>query len=363
MIRRWLLIACACLLSARAASAQPAVPDQTHPRQVFMLRSIDGQGTSRVILLDLLTGEERGVNVFGERLTVTPQGVMFYAPGENRVKLLGINGNITDHPFVQPTPSARRIDWLVDTDAQRIAWTTTEGRDGILTTLTEIASFNGENRRLLLADGPRAGIRAFPVAFSADQRALYMDYQPDSIGDLTTFRQYAGLFAISLEDGAVEPLPDEPGCFCGAGFGAGWFLRLALTPDLLRFDLRVMALERGRSETLPALPLADFTQGGDVLISAQGQRAVYALAQVRNFGTPDQQVRTVLVEVDLSRLTQTALGDVVDFLLRPVAWTEDESAVILTSPQFDGTWKISLADGRLVQIANATYLGTIRASA
>jgi hypothetical protein len=345
------------------AAAQPTISDQTHPRQVFMQPNVDGLGTTRIILIDLLTGEERAVDAFGERFSVTPQGVMFYAPTENRVRIVGVDGSITDHPFVQPSDASRRIDWLIDTDGQRIVWTLTEGRDGALTTLTEIADVDGENRRLLLADGPRDGIRAFPVAFSPDQTALYMDYQPDSIGDLTTFRQFAGLFAVDLENGEILALPDEPGCFCGGGFGGGWFLRLALTPDLANFDLRITQLERGQSETLPALPLTDFTQGGDVLISPQGARAVYVLAQVRNFGTSEQQIQTVLVQVDLTTFTQTVLGDVVDFLLRPVAWTEDESAVILRSPQFAGTWKISVPNGALEQIATATYLGTIRASA
>jgi hypothetical protein len=356
-------IVCALFFMFGIASAQPAVPDQTHPRQVFIQRNIDGLGGSRLVLLDLLTGEERTVDVFGERFTVTPNGVLFYSPSENRVKLVGVDGEISDHPFMQPGETTRRIDWLFDTDALQIAWTLTDGRNGALTTLTEIAAFDGSNRRLLLADGPRDGIRAFPVAFSPDGTQLYMDYQPDSIGDLTTFRQYAGLFAVNLEDGEIETLPGEPGCFCGGGFGGGWFLRLALTPDLLNFDLRLTQLEREQSEMLPALPLTDFTQGGDVLVSPQGGRAVYALAQVRSFGTPDQEVQTVLVQVDLNNLTQTVLGDVVDFLLRPVAWTEDESAVILISPQFDGTWKISVPDGTLEQTARSTYLGTIRASA
>jgi hypothetical protein len=68
------------------------------------------------------------------------------------------------------------------------------------------------------------------------------------------------------------------------------------------------------------------------------------------------------VLVDLNNLTQTLLGSSVDFLLRPVAWTEDDSSVILTSPQQDGTWKVSVPAGDLEQIATTTYLGTLRGS-
>jgi hypothetical protein len=368
--RKWLNQICLMIIlvsylafaSVPDLQAQPNVPERLHPRQVFLLRDVDGVGTNRIIFLDLLTGEQQTVDLYGERYTVTPDGVLFYAPGENRVRVLTPAGDVRDHPFVQPRGTTRRVDWLLDSDAQSIVWTLTEGVPGVLTTVTQIASYDGSDRRAMLTDGPRNGIRAMPVAFSADRSELYMDYQPDTIGDYTTFRQYAGLFAVDLDSGATRALPGEPGCFCGAGLGSDWFLRLALTSDLGGFDLQARQLERGIEQTLPSLPLADYTQGGDILISPDGLFAIYALAQVRNFGTPDQRVQSILVLVDLNALTQAALGEAVDFLLRPVAWTEADNAVLLTSPQIDGTWKISLPDGDLQRIADATYLGDMRVS-
>jgi hypothetical protein len=59
------------------------------------------------------------------------------------------------------------------------------------------------------------------------------------------------------------------------------------------------------------------------------------------------------------RQTQTALTDPITTFVRPVAWTEDNSAILFTSPTLDGTWKIQLSDGALVKVAEATYLGTI----
>ncbi|MDX2140992.1 MAG: hypothetical protein SF123_23120 [Chloroflexota bacterium] len=359
----WSSLILLCLLwFAPVVVAQPDVPDRLHPRQVFVLRNVDGVGTNRLIFLDLLTGEQQAVDLYGERYTVTPDGVLFYAPGENRVRVVTPDGDVRDHPFVQPRGTTRRVDWLLDSDAQSIVWTLTEGVPGVLTTVTQIANYDGSDRRDVLTDGPRDGIRAMPVAFSADRSELYMDYQPDTIGDYTTFRQYAGLFAVDLDSGSTRALPGEPGCFCGAGLGSDWFLRLALTNNLSGFDLQARQLERGIEQTIPSLPLADYTQGGDILISPDGLYAIYALAQVRNFGTPDQEVQSVLVLVDLNALTQAPLGEVVDFLLRPTAWTEADNAVLLTSPQIDGTWKITLPDGDLQRIADATYLGEINVS-
>ncbi|MCC6614313.1 MAG: hypothetical protein IT320_12605 [Anaerolineae bacterium] len=354
------LLAMSMLLWAMPAQGQPEVPTLLHPRQVYLERD-PNTGAGSLIFLDLLTGDEQTVRIAGERFTVTPDGVMFYAPGENRVKVAMPDGRITNHPFIQPGPNTRRIDWVLDQDALHIAWTRTEGLPGTMTTVTQVANFDGSDVREVLVDGPHDGIRAMPVAFSHDQRSLYMDFQPDSVGDYTTFRQYAGLFAVDLDSGATQLLPGEPGCFCGAGLGSGWFLRLMLTSDSLSFDLAARQLDQGIDATVPSLRLADFTQGGDILISADGTRAVYALAQIRGFGTPGQIVQAVLVLVDLQALTQRVLGRDVDFLLHPVAWTEDNSAVILTSPSQPGTWKIDIEGGDLSQIASATYLGRIGA--
>jgi hypothetical protein len=71
----------------------------------------------------------------------------------------------------------------------------------------------------------------------------------------------------------------------------------------------------------------------------------------------------VFVLVDLERMTQTALTDPITTFVEPLAWTEDNTAILLTSRQRDGTWKISLADRTLERIAEATYLGTLAPSA
>ncbi len=352
------LIVLLALVGLTPAAAQPEVPEQRHPRQVFLLRS-EGTGTQRLIFVDLLNGEQRTISLYGERYTVTPQGVLLYAPGVNRVQVALPDGTLRDHPFIQPGPNTRRIDWVLDADARLIAWTTTEGTPGLLTTVTRIAQFDGSDQRQVLVDGPRDGIRALPVAFSADRSHLYMDYQPDSIADVTSFRQYAGLFQLDLASGELAMLPGEPGCFCGAGIGSGWFLRLTLTDDLTGFDLRARAFERSLEHLIPAPSLSGFTQGGDSVIASDGTQALYALAQIRGFGTPAQSIQTVFVRVDLRSLEQAVIGGPIDFLLRPTAWTEDNSAVLLVSPTRDGTWKLDAATGGLAQVATTTYLGSL----
>jgi hypothetical protein len=350
----WLVFIVCALLALPASAAAPATP-----YQVFVQRNVDGAGSDRLIFIDLLTGEETTLNVDGQRYTPFGDAVMYHAPATGEVMLADPDGT-RKHPFIQPESDTRRVDWLVSPDGTEVAWTLTSGTPDFLTTVTQVAAVDGSGARVVLRDGARTGIRALPVAFAPDMATLYMDYQPDMIGDLTPFRQYAGLFAVDLATGGVSPLPGEPGCFCGAAVGAGHFLRLSLTPDLTGFDLRMTDLASESETRIPALRLVDFTQAGDVLIAPDGARAVYALAQVQNFGRPEQAVRTVFVLVDLDAGTQSALTEPITTFVRPVAWTEDATAILFTSPTLDGTWKVNLSDGLLNRVAEATYVGTIR---
>jgi hypothetical protein len=328
--------------------------------QVFVERDIDELGFDQLVFVDSLTGEEHSVEVFGERYTPAGTGVMFYDPANDRVMLATPNGRVREHPFIQPGGGTRRVDWLVSPDRSTLVWTLTNGDSAsALTTITTVANIDGTNPRQALVDGPREGIRALPVAFSADNAVLYMDFQPDGIGALTPFRQYAGLFAVNLETGEQDYLPEEPGCFCGAAIEAGLFLRLSLTEDLSGFDTLVYNLAGQVEQTIPALSLPNYTQAGDVLIAPDGTRAVYALAQVRGFGSANESVRTVFALVNLEDMTQTALTEPITTYVQPVAWTEDNSAVIFTSPEQDGTWKVTLSDGTLDKVAEVTYVGEL----
>jgi hypothetical protein len=357
LCRTILMLVAAFLLAGQL----PAVFAQTAPGtwEVFLRRDVEDDGADRLIFIDLLTGEETPVVVNGDTYTLAGDHVMYFDRPANRVRVVFPDGTVDEHPFIQPGADTRRVDWLVSPDGKQIVWTLTDGTPEALTTITTLANLDGTNPHQILQDGPRNSIRVMPVAFSADGETLYMDFQPDGVSDFTPFQQYAGLFALNLADSTQEYLPGEPGCFCGAGFGNGLFLRLAVAPDLSGFDVKVYNLAGQVSETLPAISLNNYTQAGDVVISPDGSKAVYAIAQIRDFGTPNQSVRTVFGLVDLATMTQAPLTEPITTFVEPLAWTEDNSAIIFTSRQRDGTWKINLSDGRLTKVAEATYLGTL----
>lgn len=356
-MRRWSLFLVPLLMSLLPMQAQVFA----HTWEVYMVRGVTDSGLDRLTFIDVLTGDVRTTEVTGERYSIVGDRVLYFDYINQRVMRVGVDGIPRPHPWLQPDNTARRLDWVLSRDGRFIAWTQTYGQPDALTTVTSIATLEGTDRRELLLDGPRQGIRVLPVAFSADDTELLMDAQPDGIGALAAYTQYAGLFRVRLEDGAIETLPGEPSCFCAAGFSGDLFLRLRLTSDLRGFDIGVHNL-RANSLTIIAAqtPLENVTQAGDMLIAPDGASAVYALSNITAFGTPDQTIRTVFMLADLRAMTQRPLTDPITTYVHPVRWTEENTAIVFTSPQVNGTWKIRLADGELQRVADETYIGTLR---
>ncbi len=355
------VVAALCFIVFSSAAAQTAPP-----QQVFLTADVTDPATGdplpdSLTFVDVLTGATVTVEVPANgRYLVADGGVWLFDANRRAVDAITPDGTVTPHPFIDLPADARRLDWVLSGDGRRVAWTLTSGPTEAIATVTRVADVTGANIADVFTDGPRDGIRAMPVAFSADGGALYMDYQPDTLGDFTPYNEYAGLFEVSLKDDhAQQYLLGEPGCYCGGGFGGGAMVRLSLAPDFSGFDLRVVDLQAAVERRLDALALQNYTQGGDVLVSPDGTLAVYALAQVQNFGAPSQTVRTVFVLADLTTNTQRQLTQPQTLYIRPVAWTEGNNAVLFTSPTRPGTWKMDIESGQLTQISNARWLGTI----
>jgi len=345
-MRKFLLL----ILILMGADARISAQTSTTVYQAF----VSNDALDRLTFIDVLTGAQTTFDFNGDRYLLLEDGVMFFDYAVNRVRMAAPNGALRDHPFVQLEGDARRIDWLVHGD--QVAWTLTSGTYPALVTTTWVANRDGSNRREVLADSTGEGVRAFPVAL--DETHLYLDYQPDSIGDITPFRQYAALFSVDLTTGETQPLPGEPGCFCGAAIGAGRLIRLTLAANLNGFDVRVVDLATGTQTVLPSLGV--YTQGGDVLIAPDGLSAVYALGEITNFGTTSQRLRTVIALIDLTTMTQRVLVPAVDRQLRPLGFTD--GALLLFDPGANRTFKADLSTGTLAAVSQAQYLGTVQNS-
>ncbi|HYO89233.1 MAG TPA: hypothetical protein VER79_11330 [Candidatus Limnocylindrales bacterium] len=352
-----LLLIAALTLGVVPLQARPAPPPDA-PTNAFVTNAAERGGQDTLTLNNLLTGESSQVTVSGAHYSIVGRDVVFLDDASGRVQAVGSDSEIREHPLIQPSETARRIDWISSPAAGLVAWIVTEGTPDALTTTTYTASPEGAGARLVLRDGPRAGIRAFPVAFSDDGSTLFMDYQPDTIADLTPLRQYAAMFALDLASSTVFSLPGESSCYCGGAVGSGKFVRLALAEA--GFDVRVTDLARGSTTVIPSLGLADYTQAGDVLIAPGGAQAVYTLLQLVPGAPEGERLRSLWVLVDLVNGTQRLLNpdDPEPRILRPVTWLDNGQGVLLVDSAQPGTWRLDVDSGALAQVASASFIGS-----
>ena len=181
-----MLIALLALLIVGGASAAPLAA-ANDPQQVFLTQS------NQLTFVDLLNGGLTRIAVSGDHFTVLHDRVIYYDRAHRSMQVATPDGRLTPHPFIQPGDGVTRIDWHVAPDEQTIAWTETSGNPSALTTVTWVAGIDGEDARQVFSDGPRDGIRAYPVAFNDDKSTLYMDYQPDTHRRLDALSPIRGL--------------------------------------------------------------------------------------------------------------------------------------------------------------------------
>ena len=290
---------------------------------------------------------------------MTDSGVVYLDQEEAQVKLVKPDATIRDHPFIKLMPSDYRVDWAVSADGGRIAWSISQkAGDGQLYSAVWLADSAGTEIKKLLDYGPRAGIRLLPVAFSADEAALYLEAHPDGIAEAKPYAWRTGLFALRLADGQIQALPSGEPCFCAVGFGQDIMLRLQPDGAGLAPAVLMQSLAGGDAVVIPALARSEYTEAGNILVNADGASAVYALSQLSGFEASAAQPQTVLVWVDLQKRQQMVINSPLAGALRPLSWTEDNSAILFTQAG-GGTWKISLIDGRSQKIADAIYLGRL----
>jgi hypothetical protein len=335
----------------------------TMPFMVYVEHDQDQFGLDHLLFINMVTGETTKLDLYGERYTLLGREILYFDRQTNRVMLANTSGETRSHPFIQFPDDAYRIDWTVSEDERMVGWTITR-RDmlGQLSTVTYVANNDGENFREVFREIDLANdnLRALPIRFSEDLGTLYLDKHPDGINPYLFFSQYVAVYALDLIDGTTQALPDEFGnCICGAAIEEGLFLRLRLADDLQGFDLYLYDLKTNSKIIFPPLRLEGYNTGGDILMSPDGTLAVYALASLTPRPNQDPLTETVFVLVNLDSQTQTVLTAPVETFIRPIQWTEDNSAILFTSPRDNGTWKVTLSNGRLNRVAKATFIGIL----
>ncbi|MCY4021107.1 MAG: hypothetical protein OXG39_16985 [Chloroflexi bacterium] len=355
----WLMV---CMLVSAPLSAQDtALPEAEQPGWDVFLRKDEADTTAELVFINILTGEMNSRSIAGERFTLLGKAVIYYDLDENQVKQVAPDTSIRDHPFLSKSADTERVDWLVFGGGQAIAWTVTRrGDGGTLSTSTYVSDVDGADGREVLVDGPREGVRVLPVAFSAATNELIMEAHPDGISEHFSYTQYAGLFALSLADGALRQLPDESGCYCAAGFGDQVLLRFPPSSRGDGVEVKVYSLDGSQKMAIESAAPAGFTAPGEALVGADDNLALYVVSQVPMQGAAADETRSVFVLADLQTLEQSLVSNPFTGLARRVAWTEDYAAVLFTNDQQLGTWKLRLSDGKISELASALYLGSLQ---
>jgi hypothetical protein len=328
----------------------PVRGQMTHTVQVFVDRAGE---LSELIFEDSLTGTRETTRAAGSGFSPAGDAVLYVEPATGMVMRALPGQEPQPHPFIQLRDGDVRVDWAPSEDGTWIAWTYTAGPPDALVTETWVSQTDGANRTAIFTDGPRNGIRAYPITFSADNKRVYMDYQPDAIGLIAPYRQYAALFALDIATGAATSLPGEAGCFCGADIFDDQLVRLVL--GSAGFDVRTVNLRTGVQHMIAAPQPDGFTLSGDVLLSPSAQQAVYVLA--RRIDTGGRETQFVLV--DISAEQARPLGEAFSEPLRPVAWTPDGNGILLVNANTPGTWLLDAKEGTLMQVAQADYVGSL----
>lgn len=357
-----LLLVAILLLVEGAALAQDLPRPDAKPGswEIFLRRDAVNGNLTDLIFVNLLTGASYENSTQGERFSVVDGGVIYYDRGAAQIKLARPAEAPRDHPFISQSADDHRVDWVVANDGKQIAWAISNKlADEQLVSRVYLADAAGSDIRELLTYGPRAGVRLLPVAFSDDSAELYLDVHADGAGDLKPYAWHSGVFSLDLEDGEIKTLPGSANCLCAVAFGGGLMLRLAPNEVNRSIDVEVHNLDGEAPRFIPSIPRDDYDEAGNLLLSPDGGQAVYALAQVSAFRRPGQEIRSVLVLVDLDNEQQVVINNPMPALLRPLKWTEAGSAIVFTTDELDATWKISLVDGRTRKVATASYLGAL----
>lgn len=358
------LFLCVLLAAAISTNGQDVAQSglRQHTWDVFTRRNAENPAQTDLVFINLLSGERTAIGAQGQQFTLTSNGIIYFDPQADQIKLAKADGIIRDHPFIHATSDMHRVDWIVSEDGEQIVWTISQiVSDGQLITATWLADIAGAEIRELLVYGPRDGIHLLPVAFGDGGNEIYMEAHVDGSDGLSPYSRRTGLFALVLtaDELHTRALPGDQNCLCAVGFGANRMLRLAPNLDSGGLEVEVYPLDGGDLQVIPALSRGDYRHGGDILLSADGTQALYALSQARDSAAETDEIRMLLIHVDISNGQQRIASSPIPDLARPLAFTDEERAVLFTTQHSNQTYKLDLENGHQAAVADAVYLGQL----
>jgi hypothetical protein len=328
---------------------------------VFLNSELDTD-TPGLYFVDARTGLSTVVATNGARHTLLEHGVLFQENGTGMIKVAYPDGRIDLHSAMQPTGPTATVNWVTSPDHRWLAWTISQQTGASLLSDLFIASSDGREKKLALHTSSTRRIDTVPLAITNDGATVFYSRQENIPREYQLFPVAGEVFKLDVESGQTTPLPNLPGCECAVGFSPDGrrFARLEPAADKKGFAVRVYDLSIEGDVQIKASALSH-TQAGYIILSRDGALGVYTSARglPPARGVPPERYAVLLV--DLARGEQRLMTDPLVNNLRAVAFEPDNSAVLLVGVNTDGTYKLFLKDGTLLQVSAYTFLGTINA--
>ena len=356
-VRRGLFALLIALLCALPSTAATRAQDGGGQVDVF-LEVIAEAGTARVYFVDAVSGLSTIVRVDnGHRYTLVGNHVIYEKETSGAIMRANADGTLEPHPFIRRGVSVRSVRWVVSPDREALAWVLVdqEGRSEAF-----VSWADGGDLRQLPIPSPSLGYELSPLAITNGRtRFFYDEARPAGLADVP-YQTFASVTEYSISDEAFIPLPDEPLCPCGAALAADGHVlaRLEAAQGTGPFALRVQDLSSGADLRILA-PELPYRNAGDLLLNDSGALGVYSVAG--GVGTEgdllNEQYALVLVDTIAGQQYLVLPPGPVRY--RPVAFWDDDNALLLVAANDGSTHKLDLTSRELLRVSDLTYLGTI----
>lgn len=335
----------------------PAAARQSDRVEVFL--SLDPSGnTARLYFMDPLSGLSTLATVeSGHSFTLADRYVLYEKARTGAVMRVNPDGTLEPHPFIRRAVDTALLRWVSTGDGRGLAWTQASTSGAVA---AYVAWADGSDLRQLPVQ-PQPGAALYPLALDATRTHFFYDMaHPLTVPQDAPYPLYWHLALYSITAERVIPLPGEPACPCPAAVTPdGRILaRLEAPEGVGPFALHLWDLRTGADIRLPA-PDLGYRYAGDLLLNHLGTLAVYSAAAGVGVEARVLPEAYALVLADISAGAQRVVLAPGSERYRPLRFIDDDSALLLTHASAGGTYKLELATGRLVRVAEALSLGTI----
>jgi hypothetical protein len=244
-----------------------------------------------------------------------------------------------------------QVRWAAAPDGAAVAWV--EVNEQGVSSLY-VARADGSERRQLPISTPAAGQMLWPVALANGMtRLVYDAAHPLEPNAGALFEVYHHVSTFSLADDQFGPLTGEPLCPCGAAVSPDGRLvaRLEGAEGRGPFALHLWDVSANTEIVVPP-PTLPYRLAGDLILNQGGTLAAYSAATEN--GAP---YALIVADVVTRRQRLALSSDTVRYV--PLAFVDDDTALMLTDASAGGTFKFDLTTGNLLRVSDKRYLGAI----